>query len=111
MTTHHVVLTTVDSVDAADILARTAIEARAAACAQVIGPIGSTYRWQGSVTTDQEWQVQFKTAADATDRLIEVITAHHPYDLPEIVVLPITAGSAAYLGWVTEQTRVAEGDR
>jgi periplasmic divalent cation tolerance protein len=105
MTEHCLVLTTVDSSDAANLLARTAIEARAAACAQVVGPIGSTYRWDGEITTDQEWQVQFKTTVDALDRLRDLVTAHHPYDLPEIVAVPVLGGSAGYLRWVTDETR------
>jgi periplasmic divalent cation tolerance protein len=98
-------MTTVDSSDAADALAKAVVQARTAACAQVVGPIRSTYWWEGAVTTDQEWQVLMKTTADAVDRLTEVITAHHGYDLPEIVAVPITGGSPAYLRWVTEQTR------
>jgi periplasmic divalent cation tolerance protein len=105
MTAHSLVMTTVDSADAADALARAVVEARAAACAQVVGPIRSTYRWQGAVTTDQEWQVLMKTTADALDRLTDVITAHHTYDLPEIVAVPVTGGSPAYLRWVTDETR------
>jgi periplasmic divalent cation tolerance protein len=103
--THCLVLTTVDSAEAADRLASTVVTARAAACAQVVGPIRSTYRWDGAVTTDQEWQVVMKTAADAVDRLTELIQARHTYDLPEIVVVPVVGGSAAYLRWVTDETR------
>jgi periplasmic divalent cation tolerance protein len=105
MTEHCIVLTTVDSAEAANLLARAAVEARAAACVQVVGPISSTYRWDGELTTDQEWQVQFKTTVDALDRLRALITARHPYDLPEIVAVPVLDGSAAYLRWVTEETR------
>ena len=105
MTAHSLVMTTVDSADAADALARAVVEARAAACAQVVGPIRSTYRWAGAVTTDEEWQVLMKTTADAVDRLAEVITAHHGYDLPEIIAVPVTGGSPAYLRWVTDETR------
>jgi periplasmic divalent cation tolerance protein len=98
-------MTTVDSAEAADALARAVVEARAAACAQVVGPIRSTYRWEGAITTDEEWQVLMKTTADAVDRLTEVITANHGYDLPEIIAVPITGGNPAYLRWVTDQTR------
>jgi periplasmic divalent cation tolerance protein len=105
MTEHCLVLTTVDSADAANLLARAAVEARAAACVQVVGPISSTYRWDGELTTDQEWQVQFKTTVAALDRLRELITARHSYDVPEIVAVPVLDGSAAYLRWVTEETR------
>jgi periplasmic divalent cation tolerance protein len=82
-----------------------AVEARAAACAQVVGPISSTYRWDGELTTDQECQVQLKTTVDALDRLRELITTHHSYDLPEIVAVPVLGGSPAYLRWVTDETQ------
>jgi periplasmic divalent cation tolerance protein len=104
-TTHCIVLTTVDSAGAADRLARSAVEARAAACAQVVGPISSTYRWQDAITTDQEWQVVLKTTTDAVDRLTAHIAANHTYDVPEIVTVPVLGGSAAYLTWVTDETR------
>ena len=107
MTGHCLVMTTVDSSEAAADLANAVIAARAAACAQIVGPIRSVYRWDGEVTADEEWQVVMKTAADAVDRLTEVIIANHSYDLPEVVAVPITGGSAAYLSWVTDQTRSA----
>jgi len=105
MAAHQIVMTTVDSSAAAAALATAVVEARAAACAQIVGPISSVYRWEGRLTTDQEWQVLMKTTEDAVDRLTEVITAHHGYDLPEIVAVPVTGGSPAYLRWVTDETR------
>jgi periplasmic divalent cation tolerance protein len=105
MPTHAVVTTTVDSQAAADALARAVVEARAAACAQVVGPITSTYWWDGEVTTGQEWQVVCKTTADAVDRLTEVIRARHTYEVPEIVAVPVTGGNQDYLRWVTDETR------
>jgi periplasmic divalent cation tolerance protein len=71
-----------------------------AACAQVAGPIGSTYRWDGRIETAEEWYVHFKTtsarAPDLQARLREI----HPYDTPEIIVLPIAGGDPAYLRWI-----------
>jgi len=73
---------------------------RLAACAQVAGPIGSTYRWDGRIETAEEWYVHFKTtsarAPDLQARLREI----HPYDTPEIIVLPIAGGDPAYLRWI-----------
>ncbi|MFI8106688.1 divalent-cation tolerance protein CutA [Streptomyces sp. NPDC086023] len=94
------VLTTVDSADAAQALARVAVEARLAACAQVSGPVTSVYRWKGAVETAQEWQVLFKTTEDAYAALEARLTAEHPYDTPEIIATPVVRGAAGYLAWV-----------
>jgi len=97
------VLTTIDSADAAERLARGIVDARLAACAQVVGPIRSVYRWQGEVHAEQEWQCLAKTTAERLDALIEHISGEHPYDEPEIIATPIVGGSAGYLGWLREQ--------
>ncbi|MDI1464006.1 divalent-cation tolerance protein CutA [Catellatospora sp. KI3] len=94
------VVTTADSRAAADALAAAGVEARAAACAQVDGPVTSTYRWQGAVETAEEWRITFKTSAAAYPRLEGVIRENHSYDVPEILCLPVTAGHPAYLAWV-----------
>jgi periplasmic divalent cation tolerance protein len=99
------VLTTTDSAAEADRLGRSAVQARLAACAQRVGPITSTYRWQGAVETAQEWQVLLKTPADRYEALEAHLRTQHSYEVPEIVATPILAGSAAYLDWVREQTR------
>ena len=83
------VVTTVGSREAADALARSAVEARVAACAQVLGPVTSTYWWEGAVQSSQEWMVTFKTAVYAT--LEEHIKRLHDYDVPEIIATPIDA--------------------
>ncbi len=100
-----VVVTTTDSEAAARKLAAGAVEARLAACAQVLGPITSVYRWEGQTHTDPEWRVEIKTAADRVDALTEHLKAHHSYDEPEVVATPVTGGSAGYLSWVVDETR------
>lgn len=102
---HAQAVTTTDSQDAADALARSAVEARVAACAQVVGPIKSTYWWEGKVETAEEWYVVFKTTAERYPALEAHIHEHHSYDVPEIVLMPIVAGNPAYLEWVTTETR------
>ena len=97
------VLTTIDSADAAERLARGIVDARLAACVQVVGPIRSVYRWQGVVQTEQEWQCLAKTMAERLDALVEHVRSQHPYDEPEIIATPIVGGSATYLSWVGEQ--------
>jgi periplasmic divalent cation tolerance protein len=99
------VLTTTEYREDADRISRSAVEARLAACAQVIGPIVSTYRWEGAVETAEEWQVLLKTAADRYDALEAFLREQHSYELPEVIATPIVAASAAYLSWIREQTR------
>jgi periplasmic divalent cation tolerance protein len=102
---HAQAVSTTDSQDAADALARSAVEARVAACAQVVGPIKSTYWWEGKVETAEEWYVVFKTTAERYPALEAHIREHHSYDVPEIVLMPIVAGNPAYLEWVSTETR------
>ena len=102
---HLQVVTTVGSREAADQLAEGAVLARVAACAQVSGPIASTYRWDGEMQASEEWQVTFKTAADRYEALEAYVFGQHEYDLPEVLALPVLAGNPAYLAWVTEETR------
>ena len=102
---HVIVASTTDSEERASALAAGAIEARLAACAQVVGPITSVYRWEGAVQTDPEWRVEFKTAADRVAALTEHIKANHTYDVPEVIATPINGGSAEYLAWLIDETR------
>ncbi|MGH3798682.1 MAG: divalent-cation tolerance protein CutA [Pseudonocardiaceae bacterium] len=102
---HAVVASTTDNEDAARTLAAGVIEAKLGACAQIVGPIISVYRWEGEVQTEQEWRVEIKTATDRVAALVEHIKAHHSYDVPEIIATPIIGGSAEYLSWLVEETR------
>lgn len=104
-----IVATTVASAEAAEQLAAGVVQARLGACAQVVGPVTSVYRWQGAVRTEPEWRVEIKTAADRVDALVDHITAHHDYDLPEVIATPIAHGSSPYLNWVTAESRAADG--
>ncbi|MFD8215029.1 divalent-cation tolerance protein CutA [Streptomyces sp. NPDC059697] len=101
------VLTTTDAPEKAEALARGAVEARAAACAQITGPVTSVYRWKGAVEKASEWQVLFKTTGARYDALEAYLLAAHDYDTPEIIATPVVRGSADYLRWVEEET-VAE---
>lgn len=94
------VVTTVDSREAADALARGAVAARLAACAQVVGPITSTYWWGDAVESEDEWQVVFKTTTAAYPALEDHLREVHTYDVPEILCLPVTAGHRPYLEWL-----------
>lgn len=100
-----IVTSTTDSEATARALAAGAIEARLGACAQIVGPITSVYRWEGAVQTEPEWRVEIKTAADRVAALTEHLQAHHDYDVPEIIATPIVGGSRDYLAWLIEETR------
>jgi periplasmic divalent cation tolerance protein len=102
---HVIVSSTTDSEAAARTLATGAVAAKLGACAQILGPITSVYRWDVAVRTDQEWRVEIKTAADRVAELTEYVKAHHTYDVPEIVATPIEGGSAEYLAWLVGETR------
>lgn len=104
---HVIISTTTDSEATARTLATMVVEARLGACAQIVGPITSVYRWDGAVQTDQEWRVDIKTTADRVPALTDHIKANHSYDVPEIIATPITGGNPDYLTWVTTETRPA----
>ena len=103
---HYVqVQTTTDSRAEAMELARAAVEARLAACAQVAGPIASTYWWEDGIERAEEWLLMPKLPAAGYQALADFLAQRHSYDEPEIVATPIVAGSDAYLSWIAEETR------
>ncbi len=97
-------LTTTDTRDEAERLARTAVERRLAACGQVLGPITSTYWWNDAVETATEWQCLLKTTAARLDALRAHLEAEHSYETPEVIATPILGGSATYLAWIERET-------
>jgi periplasmic divalent cation tolerance protein len=74
----------------------------------VAGPVASMYWWDGALERTEEWLVLLKLPADRYDELAAFITERHSYDEPEIIALPIVAGSTAYLNWMREETRPAD---
>jgi periplasmic divalent cation tolerance protein len=129
-----VVLTTTDSAEEAERLARAAVDARLAACVQIVGPVRSVFRWEGAsaatgedqgasaatgedqgaseatgedraaVSVETEWQLLAKTAAARVADLIALLVGAHSYDVPEVIVLPVVGGHGPYLSWVTQET-------
>jgi periplasmic divalent cation tolerance protein len=97
------VFTTVDTRETAEIIARGLVEQRLAACVQVLGPLRSTYRWEGAIESAEEWLCLIKTTGAAYEALEKEIRAHHPYDVPEILAVPVAAGHSAYLAWLGAQ--------
>jgi len=98
------VQTTTDSRAEAMELGRAAVEARLAACAQVAGPVASTYWWEGGIERAEEWLVLLKLPAARLGELTAFLTERHSYDEPEIIALPIVAGSPSFLSWLSEET-------
>lgn len=87
----------------AERIAAALVEGRLAACVQIGGPITSSYRWQGAIETAEEWQCAVKTTRAAYARVERAIRELHPYEEPEIIAVPIVAGSSGYLAWLGEQ--------
>lgn len=99
-----VITTTAKKEDAAKIAA-SLVEKRLAACVQIVGPVHSTYRWEGKVEQAEEWQCLIKSRQDLFGELEQVIKAIHPYEIPEIIVMTITAGSDDYLQWLRDELK------
>ena len=97
------VLSTFSDLATAEICAKHLVEHSNAACVQIDGPIRSVYQWKGDIQTDEEFRLLVKTSPESLNECVTALKEHHPYELPEIVVLHAHA-SAAYASWVTEQT-------
>jgi periplasmic divalent cation tolerance protein len=104
------VLTNLPERAAAERLADALVEQRVAACVNILAPCRSVYRWQGAVQHDEEHPLLIKTSADRYAALEAAIRAGHPYELPEIIAVPIERGLQAYLDWIaTESTTGTSG--
>jgi periplasmic divalent cation tolerance protein len=99
-----VVLVTAGTADEAAAIGRALVESRLAACANVIGPIRSIYRWQDAIEDVPEHLLLLKARAVDLAALEAAVRARHSYDVPEVLALPIRGGSAAYLAWLAAST-------
>ena len=102
MTDAVVVLVTAPSADVAATIARTLVEERLAACGNVLPGIRSIYRWEGKVQDETEVLLLLKTQRGRFAELRDRILALHPYEVPEVIALPVEAGSDAYLDWIAQ---------
>jgi len=98
------VLTQMPDRVSAQSLARSLVEARLAACVSVGMPVESLYHWRGEIETAQEVPVTVKTRSDRYADVEAAIRARHPYELPEIIAVPVVDGLAPYLGWIAGET-------
>ncbi|MCX7163718.1 MAG: divalent-cation tolerance protein CutA [Rhodocyclales bacterium] len=104
------VLTSLPDDASAQVLARTLVNERLAACVNVLAPCRSVYRWQGAIETAQEVPLLIKTTTARYTALEAAIRAGHPYELPEIIALPVAHGLPEYLNWVAAETLAAPAD-
>ena len=100
-----VVLVTTPTPERAAEIARALVEERLAACGNVLPAIRSIYRWEGRVQDDQEALLVLKSTRDRFEALRDRVLALHPYQVPEVIALPVEAGSAADLAWIAGETR------
>lgn len=100
MTDYIQVFITVNSRDKAKEIAGALIEKRLAGCIQISGPISSMYRWQGRIMEDQEWLLIAKSDRAHFVELENEVKRIHPYEVPEILALPVTEGNSSYLKWL-----------
>lgn len=107
MEKHIVVLITVPSKDVGTKIANTLLEKKLAACINITSSVNSLYNWEGKTANDEEFLLIVKTkAAIFEDKFIPAIKAVHPYDVPEIIALPIIMGSKGYLDWIDQEVQV-----
>lgn len=102
MADYLLVTTTTEARAEAEAIAERLVRSDLAACVQVLGPMTSIYRWEGEVARAEEWLVLAKTTAERWPQVEAAIAEMHSYEVPEIIALPIAAGSEAYLGWLRE---------
>lgn len=104
-----ITLCTCPDPESSDRIAAALVEERLAACVNRIAGVVSTYRLQGQLCRDEEHLLIIKTTRERFEALRERILALHPYDLPEVIALDITAAHAPYLAWIDAETRPARG--
>jgi periplasmic divalent cation tolerance protein len=99
------VLTNLPDRATAETLAGMLVEKQLAACVNILAPCRSVYRWKGAVHHEEEHPMLIKTTAERYPQLEQALRAGHPYELPEIIAVPIERGLPAYLAWVAGETK------
>lgn len=98
------IITNLPDEAAAKVLAQRLIAERKAACVNILAACTSVYRWRGKTEAAQEFPLLIKTLKEHYAEVEQIIRQHHPYELPEIIAVPITAGLPAYLDWIVAET-------
>jgi periplasmic divalent cation tolerance protein len=109
MTEYAVVLITASSQEEAQKIARTMVEERLFACANIVSPIQSIYHWQGKICDDKEALIIAKTKTGLFPSVVKRVKELHSYQVPEVLFLPVVQGSEDYLNWVGTETRAIIG--
>lgn len=104
-----VLFTTAPDSGTAERIARALVDSRLAACASVLAPATSVYRWHGAVETAQEWPLMIKAAAARVPELKQALARLHPYEVPELIALPVVDGLPEYISWALDMC-ATEGD-
>ena len=99
------VITNLADMASARLLARALVEQRLAACVNMLPAVQSVYRWNDAIEETAEVTLLIKTTTARYAALEQAISALHPYELPEVIAMPISAGLPAYLGWIAQETR------
>lgn len=100
-----IVITNLPDASSAQALAKALVAQRLAACVNILAPCHSVYRWEGGIESTQEIPLLIKTTQSRYASLQDAIRASHPYELPEIVAVPVQEGLAGYLDWVAAETQ------
>jgi len=106
--THIIVLVTTSSREEAEKIAKTLLEERLVACANIIGPVHSLFWWQGKIDTAQEHLILMKTRKDLFSKLSERVKALHSYQIPEIIAVPIVKGFKPYMEWLEDSLKMSD---
>jgi len=101
----HVVLSTCPTPESAERIARCIVEARLAACVNVVPGLRSYYEWQGKIEVSDEFLLVIKSRVELFEALQNMITSQHPYELPEVIAVPISTGFPPYLAWLSANMR------
>ena len=99
------IVTTADDRGIIEKIGRDLVEKRLVACAQILGPIQSIYRWKGAIEDASEWLLFMKSKASLYPAIEEEIRRQHPYEVPEIIAINVTKGLDGYMGWVAGETK------
>lgn len=102
--TAEIILSTTPNMEVAERLAEGLVRERLAACVNIVPQVRSIYFWEGEVHRDEELLLFIKSRSERRDALFAYLAEHHPYDVPEVIALPITAGSASYLRFIENNT-------
>jgi len=101
------VFTTTEKKEDAEKISKKILEKRLAGCVQIIGPIKSNYWWKGKIETAEEWLLLIKSRREVFEELERTIKELHPYEIPEIVAVPIVTGNKDYLEWLKNELKTS----